>query len=146
MKRLALGSDHAGYALKEKLKKLLEERGIAFEDLGCHSEGSVDYPDYALPVAERVARGDCDGGILICGTGLGMSMAANRVRGVRAALCTSEFHARFSREHNNANILVLGGRVTGFGHACAITLAWLDAEFEGGRHERRVGKLDACGG
>jgi ribose 5-phosphate isomerase B len=139
---IVIGSDHAGFRLKELVKSHLERRGHRVEDAGPSAPESCDYPVYGLKVARRVASGAYEQGVLICGTGLGMSMAANRVRGARAALCTSEFQARMARAHNDANILVLGERVVGSELALAILDAYLETRFEGGRHERRVALLD----
>ncbi|PTX62505.1 ribose 5-phosphate isomerase B [Melghirimyces profundicolus] len=144
--KVVLGSDHGGLKLKESIKKVLEEMNVMYEDVGCDCPDSVDYPDYALPVAEKVAKGEFDRGILICGTGIGMSITANKVRGIRCALVTDEYSARMSREHNNANILALGERVTGPGLAEGIVRTWLNTEFAGGRHERRVEKIGALEG
>lgn len=141
--KIALGSDHGGYNLKQDVKRHLEELGIEYKDFGCSDCSSVDYPDFALPVAEAVARGEFDRGILICGTGLGISIAANKVPGIRAAVCTDTFSARMSREHNNANILAMGERVVGPGLAMDIVDAFLKGEFLGGRHAIRVGKITA---
>ena len=140
---IALGSDHAGLALKRELRAVLEKRGETVVDVGCTSEESCDYPDFAHAVAKGLADGRYRLGVLVCGTGIGMSMAANRHRGVRAALCTEALAARMSREHNDANLLCIGARIVGPGLAQAILEAFLDARFEGGRHERRVKKLDA---
>lgn len=140
---IALGSDHAGLALKRELRAVLEKRGESVVDLGCDSEQSCDYPDFGHLVAEGVAEGRYRFGVLVCGTGIGMSIAANRHRGVRAALCTEALAARMSREHNDANVLCMGARIVGPGLAQAILEAFLEARFEGGRHERRVKKLDA---
>lgn len=139
--RVIIGSDHGGYRLKESLKTMMEQRGIAVEDVGCGCEESVDYPDYALPVARRVAAGEFDRGVLVCGTGLGMSIAANKVPGIRCAVVSDEFSARMSREHNDANVLALGERVVGPGLAETILSTWLETEFDGGRHRRRVDKI-----
>lgn len=139
--RIAIGSDHGGNKLKKEIIALLEEKEIAYTDLGCNCEQSVDYPDYALPVAEKVVSGEADLGILICGTGIGMSIAANKVKGIRAAVVSDEFSARMSREHNNANILALGERVVGPDLARSIVHAWLTATFQGDRHARRVDKI-----
>jgi len=136
--KLAIASDHAGLALKASIVDHLRAKGHDVEDLGPHAADSVDYPSFAVPVAQGVASGRFDRGILICGTGMGMSIAANKVRGVRAALCTSELVARMSRAHNDANVLCLGERITGGGLALAITDAFVDGPFEGGRHQRRV--------
>lgn len=141
--RIALGSDHAGFQLKEDLRAYLAGQKIDVLDLGTHSEDSVDYPDLAVKVAEKVARGEVERGLLICGTGIGMSIVANRFAGVRAALCHDLYTARVSREHNNANILALGGRLIGKGLAREILKVWLETEFQGGRHERRLDKIAA---
>jgi ribose 5-phosphate isomerase B len=141
--RIALGSDHAGFELKEDLRAYLAAQKIDVLDLGTHSEDSVDYPDLAVKVAEKVARGEVERGLLICGTGIGMSIVANRFAGVRAALCHDLYTARVSREHNNANILALGGRLIGKGLAREILKVWLETEFQGGRHERRLDKIAA---
>ena len=138
---IALGADHAGYGLKEALKAWLINHGYQVLDLGTHSTESVDYPDYAALVAESVVDHKVERGLLICGTGIGMSMAANKVPGVRAALCGDLYTARMSREHNDANVLVLGGRLMGTDMAADILQAWLQTEFAGGRHARRVEKI-----
>jgi ribose 5-phosphate isomerase B len=140
--RVIIGSDHAGFAMKEQVKSLLETLGHSVKDVGCHSEESVDYPHYGKAVAERVAGGEFSRGILICGSGLGMSMTANRFKGVRAALCNDLYSAEMSRRHNDANVLVMGGRLIGQDLAAQIVTTWLDSEFEGGRHQRRVAQLD----
>jgi ribose 5-phosphate isomerase B len=140
---LAIGSDHGGFCLKETIKQHLEARGFAYRDFGTGSTASVDYPDFAQAVAQAVADGECERGILICGTGVGISIAANKVKGIRAALCHDVFSAQMSREHNNANILALGERVIGSGLALMIVDTWLAAKFAGGRHEQRVKKIDA---
>jgi len=139
---LGIASDHGGFELKTVLKKALEEWGVAYEDLGCFSIQSCDYPDIAHQLAEAIESGRFESGVLVCGTGIGVSMAANRHRGVRAALCTDPYMARMARQHNNANLLCLGGRVVGDGLGRDILRAFLDARFEGGRHERRVAKID----
>lgn len=139
--KIALGSDHGGFKLKETIKGFLEEQGFDFQDFGTFSGESVDYPDFSLKVAEAVASGRFDRGILICGTGIGIGIAANKVKGIRAALCHDTFSARASREHNNANILTMGERVIGPGLAMDIVKIWLDSEFTGGRHAIRVGKI-----
>lgn len=139
--KIALGSDHGGFKLKEEIKAYLDSEGYTYKDFGTLSEDSVDYPDYALQVAESVACGEYDRGILICGTGIGIGIAANKVRGIRAALCHDTFSARASREHNNANILTMGERVIGPGLARDIVKAWLEAEFSGGRHLIRIDKI-----
>ena len=137
--QIAIGCDHGGFDLKQAIVTRLEAGGHTVFDSGCHSLASVDYPDFADAVVAAVLDGTVDRGILICGTGIGMSMAANRDRRIRAALCHDEYTARMSRAHNDANILCLGARVTGPGVAEAIVAIWLDTEFEGGRHQNRVG-------
>ncbi|MGQ0506471.1 MAG: ribose 5-phosphate isomerase B [Myxococcaceae bacterium] len=139
--KIVLASDHAGLALKGELKEVLTSRKLTFEDLGTHNGDSVDYPDFALRVAKAVACGEATFGVLVCGTGIGMSIAANKHPGIRAALCSSEFEARMSRAHNDANVLCLGQRVVGAGVARAILEAFVSEPFEGGRHQRRVDKL-----
>ena len=139
--KLAIGSDHGGYQLKETIKQLLEEQDIDYKDFGTDSTTSVDYPDFAEKVAAGVAADDYQKGILICGTGIGMSIAANKITGVRAALCHDVFSARATRRHNNSNVLTLGARVIGEELALEIVKAWLGAEFEGGRHQRRIDKI-----
>jgi ribose 5-phosphate isomerase B len=141
--KFAIGSDHGGLTLKELAANCLKEKGHEVEDFGPHSTDSCDYPDYAEKVAQAVASGKADHGILICGTGIGMSMAANKVPGIRAALCNNEYMATMAREHNDANILVMGERVTGPGLAETIIEAYITAEFQGGRHQRRVDKIMA---
>ncbi|MBI2165988.1 MAG: ribose 5-phosphate isomerase B [Chloroflexi bacterium] len=140
--KIAVGCDHRGLALKEEVLQELQKLGVAYEDKGCFSSASVDYPDVARQVAEGVASGAYQHGILICGTGIGMSMAANKVPGVRAALCNDTFSARMAREHNNANVLCLGGTVMGPGPAREIVRAYLSASFQGGRHAVRVAKIE----
>ncbi len=139
--KVIAGSDHAGLALRGEAVKVAEAAGLEVEDLGPFSGESVDYPDYARQVAEAVASGRAKLGILVCGTGIGMSIAANKVKGVRAAHCTTEFEARMARAHNDANVLCVGERVVGLGLGGAIVKAFLETPFEGGRHERRVQKL-----
>jgi ribose 5-phosphate isomerase B len=141
--RIAIGADHAGYALKEAVKRALDSAPGQVEDLGTHSDASVDYPDFAEAVARRVASGACDRGILICGTGIGMAMAANRVAGVRAATVWSAETARLAREHNDANVLALGARVLPAELALSLVRIFLETPFAGGRHQRRVDKVDA---
>lgn len=138
---LALGSDHGGFALKEEIKKHLDKKGIAYKDFGTYTEDSCDYPVYAEAVAKAVAGGEFELGVLICGTGIGISIAANKVRGIRAANCADCYSAEFSRLHNNANILALGARTLGDGLALKILDTFLSSEFEGGRHARRVGLI-----
>jgi len=141
--RVALGSDHAGFALKEEIKDYLREAGVEYHDFGTFGPEAVDYPDFALAVAEAVAHGRFERGILCCGTGVGVAIAANKVPGIRAALCHDTFSARASREHNDANVLTLGARVIGPGLAREVVAVWLAAEFAGGRHRRRVDKIRA---
>lgn len=138
---LVIGSDHGGLGLKKALTSYLAQRDIQVQDAGTDSEVSVDYPEFGLKVAEMVASGAAERGILVCGTGIGMSIAANKVPGIRAALVTDTFMARMAKEHNNANILVLGGRVLDDQEACTLVGAWLDATFEGGRHQGRLDKI-----
>jgi len=140
---IAIGSDHGGFELKQFLVKILSDAGHNIVDLGCDSEDSVDYPDFADEVCTQVISGKVGRGILVCGTGIGMSLAANRHRGIRAALCHDEYTARMSREHNDANILCLGDRVLGKGVAQAVAEVWLDTEFSGGRHQRRIDKFSS---
>lgn len=139
--KIAIGSDHGGFRLKGEIKAMLTEKNIAFQDFGTHSNESVDYPDISRNVAEAVASGEYDRGIIICGTGIGVSIAANKIKGIRAALCHDVFSAQMSREHNDANVLTMGERVVGPGLACMIVETWLGAEFAGGRHGRRVEKI-----
>ncbi len=139
--KIGIGSDHGGFELKEEIKKYLLSKGIEFVDYGTNSPSSVDYPDYGRRVAEGVVGNEVDRGIVICGTGIGISIAANKVKGIRCALCSDSYSARMSREHNNANILALGARVLGVGLALDIVNTWLNSEFEGGRHAIRVNKI-----
>ena len=138
---IALGADHAGVDLKDALKRALEGRGVTVHDVGTHGAASVDYPDYAAQVADAVAHGRADRGILVCGSGVGMAIAANKVPGIRCALCTEAFTATAARAHNDANVIALGARVIGAGVAEACVRAFRDTSFEGGRHARRVAKL-----
>jgi len=140
--RVALGSDHAGYPLKEKIKEFLLRSGYEVIDLGASSEDSSHYPLFARDVALAVQRGEVDRGILVCGTGIGMSITANKFRGVRAALCVNEYMARMSRKHNDANVLCLGDRVLGEELALSIVSVWLETPFEGGRHRIRIELID----
>ena len=140
--RIPIGSDHAGFELKEKLEAVLTGLGFAVEDVGTHSTASTDYPDYAHPVAAQVEQGRAKRGILLCGTGLGMSYAANRHKGVRAAVVWSPEVAGFARSHNDANVLVLPARFLSEGDAVAILKTWLETPFEGGRHQARVQKIE----
>ncbi len=142
-KPIALAADHGGYALKEEVKKHLDELGIAYKDFGTNSEASVDYPDMALPACDAVVSGECDKALLFCGTGVGISMSANKVKGIRACCCSDAFSAEYTRRHNDANALCMGGRVVGPGLACQLVDLFLNTEYEGGRHDRRVEKLMA---
>lgn len=139
--KFSIGSDHGGFALKQLVIPFLRERGHEVTDVGSYSIESVDYPDFAELVCDQVRNGAADAGILICGTGIGMSIAANRYRDIRAALCHEAFTARMSREHNNANVLCLGERVIGQEIALDIVREWVSTEFAGGRHQRRLDKL-----
>ncbi len=136
--KIAIGCDHAGYQYKEIVKKHLEEKGFKVIDKGTYSEERVDYPVYGEAVANAVASGEADKGIVICGTGIGISISANKVKGIRAALCTNEYMARMARKHNDANILAFGARVLGIDVALGIVDEFFSTDFEGGRHERRV--------
>jgi ribose 5-phosphate isomerase B len=140
---IIIGSDHGGLALKAALNSYLNRRGFDVTDAGTNGDASVDYPDFGQKVAETVIAGGAELGILICGTGIGMSIAANKIPGIRAALVTDVFMARMAKEHNNANVLVLGGRVLDEQKACDLVGAWLDASFEGGRHQSRLDKITA---
>lgn len=139
--KIALGSDHGGFDLKQAIYNHLKEQGHEVIDFGTDSHDSCDYPLIAQPVANAVVKGEVDRGILICGTGIGIGIAANKVPGIRAALCHDTFSAKASRNHNNANILTMGQRVVGEGLALAIVDTWIASEFEGGRHERRVNEI-----
>lgn len=141
--KVAIGCDHGGLNLKKEIKELLLSLGHEVEDFGTHSIESCDYPDIAVPVSRAVVEGKAERGILICGTGIGIGIAANKIAGIRAALCHDTFSARASREHNNANVLTLGERVIGIGLAKDIVTIWMATEFEGGRHGRRVEKIMA---
>ena len=138
---IILASDHGGLELKDAIRNYLTEHSIEVRDLGTMNGDSVDYPDYAEKAARAIAQGEADRGILICGTGIGMSIAANKFPGVRAALVSDEFTARMAKEHNNANIVVMGGRVLDQDRALAMLRIWLDTPFEGGRHQRRLDKI-----
>ena len=140
---LAIGSDHGGFALKQDIMKHLTERGIEYHDYGTYSDESCDYPEYGEATARAVASGECDRGIVICGTGIGISLAANKVHGIRCALCGDCYSAEMTRRHNDANMLALGARVLGEGLALKIVDTFLDTPFEGGRHARRIEKLMA---
>lgn len=140
-RKIALAADHAGFEEKEKIKKTLDELGVEFDDMGTTSGENVDYPDFARVVAEAVSRGDYEQGLLFCGSGTGMAISANKVKGVRAAVAWNEDIARLARQHNNANVLSLPARFTSDEEAAKIVKAWFAADFEGGRHERRVEKI-----
>lgn len=141
MMKVVIGSDHGGFRLKQEIKKLLEEMNVEFEDVGCHDPSSVDYPDYAIPVAEKVAKGEFERGIVICGTGIGVSISANKVKGIRCALVHDVFSAKATRQHNDSNVLAMGERVIGPGLACEIVRTWLETDYEGGRHDNRLKKI-----
>ncbi|WP_312048476.1 ribose 5-phosphate isomerase B [Exiguobacterium profundum] len=141
--KIAIGADHGGFNLKKKIVALLEELGHEYKDFGTHSADSIDYPDVAIPVAEAVAAGEFDRGILICGTGIGIGIAANKVKGIRAALVHDSFSAKATRQHNDSNIMTMGERVIGPGLALDLVTTWLDTDFEGGRHSNRVDKMRA---
>lgn len=140
--KIALASDHGGFALKEAIKAHLTDRGYEVLDLGTHSEESVDYPKYGQACGEAVISGQADRGVVCCGTGIGISIAANKVKGIRAAVITNEFMAEMTKRHNDANIIALGGRVLETEYALKLVDIWLDTEFEGGRHQRRVDMLN----
>lgn len=144
--RIAIGSDHAGFSLKESIKARLLEWGLDVDDVGTASEASVDYPDYAVAAAERIVSGQCERGILVCGTGIGMAIAANKVKGIRAAAAIEPESARLCREHNDAHILTLGARLTTPEEALHLVRVFLDARFAGGRHQQRVDKVMALEG
>ena len=137
---IAIGCDHGGYELKLAVESYLNDRKVEFVDCGCKGE-KVDYPDIAEKVCEKITKGECDKGILLCGTGIGMSMCANKVKGIRAAVCGDTYSAKFTRLHNDANVLCMGGRVTGIGLALEIVAEFLDNEFEGDRHVARLDKM-----
>lgn len=140
--RIALAADHGGFPLKEQIKLYLQQKNYEVLDMGTDAEDSVDYPDYGKRCAEAVIGGKAERGVVVCGTGIGISIAANKVKGIRCALCTSEEMAEMSRKHNDANMLALGGRVLDEHRALVILQTWLDTEFEGGRHQRRVNLLN----
>src|SRR5438270_57305 len=140
--RIALASDHAGFTEKEKIKSVLTDLGVEFEDLGTNSEASVDYPDYARKVADSVAQGAVQQGLLVCGSGTGMAITANKIPGVRAAVAWSEETARLARQHNDANVLAIGARTTPPEQIPGIVRAWFSSNFEGGRHAERVAKIE----
>lgn len=140
---LAIGSDHGGFELKEQIKAFLDEKDVAYKDFGTYSPDSCDYADIAQVVCEAVVSGECENAILICGTGIGISIAANKVPGIRAACCSDYFSAKYTRLHNDANVLCMGGRVVGVGLACELIDVFLNTQFEGGRHAVRIGKIKA---
>ena len=140
--KIAIGCDHAAFDEKNNLITYLENKNFLVKDFGCFSNDSVDYPDYARLVAKEIQINNYDFGILICGSGIGISIAANRHKGIRAALCTSEFHAEMSRKHNDANIIALGARITPIDEMFSIISKFLDTEFEGGRHQNRIEKIE----
>lgn len=140
---IVIGSDHGGFSLKEEIKKHLDARGTQYIDVGCHDTSSVDYPDIAKAACQKIVDKECERGILICGTGIGISMAANKVKGIRAACCSDCFSAKYTRLHNDANVLCMGGRVVAPGLAEMMVDLFLDTQFEGGRHQRRIDKITA---
>ena len=139
---IAIGSDHGGFKLKEEIKKYLEEKGIEYKDFGCESEERTDYPVYAKEVAKAIQNGECDKGILVCGTGLGMTIVANKFKGIRCASCWNEEVAKLLKEHNDANIIALPGRFINISEAVAMIRAWLGAEFKEGRHKERLQMIE----
>ncbi len=142
---IAIASDHGGFALKQEIMAWLAQQGLEYRDFGCYEEKACDYPEYARAVAHAILEGECEKGILLCGTGIGISIAANRIPGIRAALCTDCFMAEATRRHNDSNILAMGGRVVGPGLAVKITETFLTTEFSGDeRHARRIQAIDAC--
>ncbi len=144
--RIVMASDHGATELRREVFEHIRQQGYPVEDLGTHENASVDYPDFATLAVQKIRDGEADRAVLMCGTGLGISMSANRYRGIRAAPCHNEFDARMSRQHNDANVLAMGGRVIGPGLAKSIFDVWIEAEFEGGRHQRRVEKVEAIEG
>lgn len=141
MTTIAIGSDHAAFSFKEELKLFLEQKGFSVKDFGTHNEERADYPDYGIAVGEAVASGDYEQGIIFCGTGVGMSISANKVKGIRAVVCSEPYSAKMAKQHNNANVLAIGARVVGVELAKMIIEEWLNAKFEGGRHADRVQKI-----
>jgi len=139
--RIAVGADHAGYQVKERIKEELQKQGFEVIDFGTHTGESVDYPDYALQVARSVSQAESNRGVLVCGTGLGMAITANKFRGIRAATCNDTYTARMAAEHTDANVLCVGARVVDADHAVAIVHEWLKGKFGGGRHQRRIDKI-----
>lgn len=144
--KIVIASDHGGFELKQRIMAYLSELGYEYTDFGCYSEESMDYPDIAFPAAQAVASGEYERGILICGTGIGVSICANKVRGIRCALCSDVLSAELTRQHNDSNMLAMGGRIIGVETAKAIVRTWLKTEFLGGRHERRIGKITSYEG
>jgi len=138
---IAIGCDHGAFNLKNAVKKYLEGRGLEVKDFGIYEEGRVDYPDIAEVVCKSIVSGECEKGILLCGTGIGISIAANKIKGIRAAVCNEVYCAKMAKCHNNANVITLGGRVVGEDVALEIVSAWLDSEFMGGRHQERIDKI-----
>ena len=143
---IAIGSDHAGYPLKSNIVRYLQENNIEFKDMGTFNEDRVDYPDYAIKVSKAVASGQCNIGVVFCGSGIGVSIMANKVKGIRAALCCSEYMAKMARQHNNANVLAMGGRTTSVKDAQNILKVFLNTDFEGGRHAKRVDTIHDLSG
>ena len=139
---ISMGADHAGFSVKEKIREYLESKGYILLDKGAYSEDSVDYPEFGHAVGNSVQSGESEKGIVVCGSGIGISMAANKIEGIRAALCTSAEHAQMSRLHNDANVLAIGARMTDYDVITDIIDTWLSTDFEGGRHSRRVNKIE----
>ena len=144
--KIAIASDHGGFALKQQIMEYLTSIGYEYKGFGCYTADSMDYPDIAFPTAQAVASGEFDRGILICGTGIGVSICANKVKGIRCALCSDVVSAELTRQHNDSNMLAMGGRIIGVEVAKAIVKTWLETEFTGGRHQRRIDKISACEG
>ena len=144
--RIAIASDHGGFALKQQIMEYLTSIDYEYKDFGCYTADSMDYPDIAFPTAQAVASGEFERGILICGTGIGVSICANKVKGIRCALCSDVVSAELTRQHNDSNVLAMGGRIIGVEVAKAIVKTWLGTEFTGGRHQRRIDKISACEG
>ena len=138
---IAIGCDHGAFNLKNAVKKYLEERGLEVKDFGIYQDARADYPDIAEVVCKSIVAGECEKGILLCGTGIGISIAANKIKGIRAAVCNEVYSAKMAKCHNNANVITLGGRVVGEDVALEIVSAWLDSEFMGGRHQQRIDKI-----
>jgi ribose 5-phosphate isomerase B len=143
---IALASDHAGFEYKEKIKKILEDLHLEYKDFGAFDSMSSDYPDYVYPAALAISRGECDRGIMVCGSGIGVDMVANKVKNVRSALCTSVEMAELSRRHNDANVLSIGQRLTDWEVVKEMVMVWLNTNFEGGRHQRRIDKMHSLTG